>query len=158
MQLEERTGMECCSGHCGSCYDRDSSSVSSNGPNDKLSPRDGTSCELDDSIEIQFQMWSTWCLSILPSCNFIMYVKGPRISSTIPSSHLDPLPKFSTNTVSLIWNFWSLEWMSWLSCCWICRACTVSSMFGFNKSRWHLNGLLNIMTAGEIPVVDWGVL
>ena len=31
---------------------------------------------------------------------------------------------------------------------------TVSSVFGFNEFRWHLSGLLNIMTAGETPAVD----
>jgi hypothetical protein len=131
MWLEEWTGMECCSGDCESCSDWGSSSVSSCGPNDELSSWEGIyTCELDGSAEVRFWMWSTWRLSILPSGNFIMYrgyVKGPRISSTIPSSHLDPWAKFSTNTVSFTWNFRSLECTSWLSCYWICQACTVSS-------------------------------
>ena len=95
---------------------------------------------------------------VRPSVSWTWKDTGPIWSNMVPSNHVGTPTKFRTCTQSPIWNALALVC---LSCPWFCLAwlsLTFTPVSGCNRSNRDLGCLPNSSSAGDRPVVVWGVI
>ena len=97
------------------------------------------------------------CLTIQPSCSLIWKDKCPFVSTMIPHNQPSPVRKLRIFTVSPTCRARLLALWSWLNLWVYCFFCTLLLMSGIIKSKQEWRCWPIIISAGEIPVVEWEV-